>query len=86
VSGCAAFGSCPAGACSEDVQTAASVRAALAEHKEFLPGSIQVLAHARVVYLYGIAETDLERFHAESIAKSTVGVTRVVDFIGISNR
>src|SRR5258708_40354281 len=70
-SGCAAFRPCAAAACADDAQTAASVRAALAGHKEFLPGSIQVLAHAKVVYLYGIAETDLERFHAEAIARST---------------
>jgi hypothetical protein len=86
LTGCSALGHCASAACAEDTTTAAAVAVALSADKEILPGSIHVLVHARVAYLYGIADTDVERFHAESIAKSTTGVSRVVDFIGISNR
>jgi osmotically-inducible protein OsmY len=86
ISGCAATPTCAVQLCVDDSQIRTNVEAALSQDKEFLPGSVYVRTHNRVVYLYGIAETDFECRNAEAIARATPGVSRVVDLIGVVNR
>jgi len=49
------------------------------------PNLIDVQTLDRVVYLYGLVDTDLERQLAESVARTAPGVVRVVDSIGLNN-
>ncbi len=86
VSGCASYASCRSAACADDSRLGADVYTALSNDKEILPGSIVARVHDRVVYLYGLAETDTERQNAESIARAVPGIARVVSFVSINNR
>ena len=84
--GCAPFEAlhkCGAG-CPGDTQLSAAVRARLDEHVELLaPNHVYVSTLDRVVYLTGEVATDLQRETAESVARHTPGVPRVVDMISL---
>jgi osmotically-inducible protein OsmY len=45
---------------------------------------ITVQTLRRVVYLYGVVDTSLERELAETVALDTQGVSKVVNSIGLS--
>jgi osmotically-inducible protein OsmY len=85
-SGCAALETlhkCGAG-CPGDAQISSAVRARLEQHAELLaPNRIYVSTLDRVVYLSGQVATDLQRDIAESVARETPGVPRVVDLISL---
>jgi osmotically-inducible protein OsmY len=72
------------GGCPGDAQLSAAVRARLDEHVELLaPNHVYVSTLDRVVYLTGEVATDLQRETAESVARHTAGVPRVVDMISL---
>ena len=74
---------CGAG-CPGDAQVTAAVRARLDEHTELLaPNRVYVSTLDGVVYLSGEVATDLQRLDAETIARATPGVPRVVDLISV---
>ncbi|HWZ63795.1 MAG TPA: BON domain-containing protein [Steroidobacteraceae bacterium] len=85
-SGCAAYQTwrkCGSG-CPGDAGLAAQVRARLGEHTELLaPNEVEVRVLDGVVYLSGLVATDLQRETAETVARSTPGVFRIVDLIGL---
>jgi len=85
-SGCATYSACTAPACADDARLERDVVAALDQDKAFLPGSVYARTKDKVVYLYGVADTDYERRRAEGLAGAVAGVVRVVDFIGMRNR
>src|SRR3974390_2051568 len=88
LSGCAAYDAwrkCGAG-CPGDAQLAADVRVRLNEHTELLaPNRVYVSAIDGGGYLGGQVFTDLQRDTAESVARGTPGVPRVVSLIGVEN-
>ena len=60
------------------------MQARLARHTELLaPNRVYVRTLDGTVYLDGEVVTDVERDTAESIARGTPGVRRVVDLIGL---
>ena len=81
-----AHGKCESGGCSADAKITTSVQALLDRHPELgPPNSIEVRTRAGVVYLYGQVSSGLELETAESLAKETPGVARVVDSIFVSH-
>jgi osmotically-inducible protein OsmY len=84
--GCAAvetWNKCGAG-CPGDAEMSAQVRARLGEYPELLaPNRVYVSTLDRVVYLSGEVATDLQRETAETVARTTPGVPRVVDMISL---
>ena len=86
VGGCATvetWRKCGAG-CPGDAEITAAVRARLDQHTELLaPNRVYVKTLDGVVYLSGEVVTDVEQATAETIARETPGVTRVVDLISL---
>jgi osmotically-inducible protein OsmY len=83
--GCAAYKKCGLEGCGGDAGITAAVRARLSEHPALEPPNLlTVQTINRVVYLYGVVDTALQRDLAESVALGTPGVARVVNSIGIS--
>jgi osmotically-inducible protein OsmY len=83
--GCAAFVKCGFDGCPGDANITADVRARFAQHPALEPPNLlRVQTLNRVVYLYGLVDTDLERELAESVAHEAPGVANVVNSIGIS--
>ncbi|HEV2230134.1 MAG TPA: BON domain-containing protein [Steroidobacteraceae bacterium] len=86
MTGCAAIDTwrkCGAG-CPGDAGITAAVQARLAQHTELLaPNRVYAKTLDGTVYLDGEVVTDVERDTAESIARETPGVRRVVDLIGL---
>jgi osmotically-inducible protein OsmY len=84
--GCAAIDTwhkCGAG-CPGDAEMSAQVRARLDQYPELLaPNHVYVSTLDRVVYLTGEVATDLQRETAESVARETPGVPRVVNLISL---
>jgi hypothetical protein len=84
--GCAVietWNKCSAG-CPGDAEVSAQVRARLAEYPELLaPNRVYVSTLDRVVYLSGEVATGLQRDTAETVARETPGVPRVVDMISL---
>jgi osmotically-inducible protein OsmY len=90
MSGCAFYGAisdkCGLRGCAGDASITASVAEQM-EHYPVLqaPNSVRVQTLNRVVYLYGLVDTDLERQLAESVATEAAGGAHVVDSIAVSN-
>ena len=81
-----ARGTCESSGCSGDATITTKVQTLLDRHPDLgAPSSITVQTRAGVVYLYGEVSTGLERASAESLAKETPGVARVVDSIFVSH-
>jgi osmotically-inducible protein OsmY len=81
---CAVYRKCGLPGCPGDAQITAAVEARLHEHPAVEPPNlIRVQTLDSVVYLYGEVDTELERYIAESAARETPGVARVVDSITI---
>jgi osmotically-inducible protein OsmY len=82
---CAAYQKCGTGGCPGDAEITAAVQAAYMQHAELqAPNVINVQTIDRVVYLYGLVATDLQRQTAESVAKQVPNVAKVVNSIGTS--
>jgi hypothetical protein len=83
--GCAALDRCGFGGCPGDAKINADVRVLFGQHPALEPPNLlRVQTLDRVVYLYGLVDTDLERQLAESVAREAPGVANVVNSIGIS--
>jgi osmotically-inducible protein OsmY len=87
LSGCAeyhAYEKCGSGSCSGDANITANVKPSFAQHGELQgPDQLYVNTVDHVVYLGGTVETGLHRATADSLARETPGVTRVVDNISV---
>ena len=85
LAGCATDRTCNSAACMTNEKTTAAVQSAFAKHPDLgAPGAIRVETTDHVVYLYGEVDSGLERESAGSVASQVMGVTRVVNSIGIS--
>ena len=85
ITGCAAYRKCGFSGCPEDAILAAEVQQRFSQHAVLQPPNLlTVQSHDHVVYLYGLVDTQLERDIAESVARETPGVAKVVNSIGIS--
>jgi osmotically-inducible protein OsmY len=85
LSGCAAYQKCGTRGCPGDAEITAAVQAAYMQHAELQPPNvINVQTINRVVYLYGLVATDLQRQTAESVAQQVPNVAKVVNSIGTS--
>jgi osmotically-inducible protein OsmY len=83
--GCAAFDRCGFHGCPGDAKITSDVRVLFGQHPALEPPNLlRVQTVDRVVYLYGLVDTDLERQLAESVAHEAPGVAHVVNSIGIS--
>jgi osmotically-inducible protein OsmY len=85
MSGCAALHQCAGPAeCNANERLTRAVRTQLAQYPELLPPN-QVFVETRngVVYLTGQVATDLQRVTAESAARQTAGVHKVIDNIAL---
>jgi osmotically-inducible protein OsmY len=82
LSGCATYKKCGPEGCPGDAKITANVQDRLAQHPEI--GSVEVQTLNGVVYLNGVVGEGLQREIAESTARNTPGVTKVVDNIGVS--
>jgi osmotically-inducible protein OsmY len=83
--GCAAYQKCGFGGCPGDATLAADVQTAFEAHAELEPPNlIKVQSIDRVVYLYGLVDTDFQRQMAEAVAHQTPGVTKVINSIGLA--
>ncbi|HZP66569.1 MAG TPA: BON domain-containing protein [Rudaea sp.] len=63
----------------------AQVRDAIFHRAELAGDDISVQTHDGVVYLHGLVDTNVERDLAESIARNTAGVRRIVDSLELRN-
>lgn len=70
--------------CAGDAQITAEVRTRFGQYPSLqAPNAIRVQTLDRVVYLYGLVDSDTERLLADSLAREAPGVRRVVDAIGL---
>lgn len=83
LAGCATYRKCGFSGCAGDAQITARVEALLRENKAIEEWGIQVQTLDRVVYLYGLVDTNLERNIIESTVLEVPGVASVVDSIAI---
>jgi len=73
---------CESDSCRDDAKIMTNVQALLDSHKELGPAkSIRVQSFDHVVYLYGLVDTGLDKWTAESVAARAPGVARVVNSI-----
>jgi len=85
LNGCAVYAKCGFGGCPGDAKTTADVEASFAQHPAIMPPNwINIRSLDGVVYLSGLVDTDLQRQLAESVARATPGVKRVVNSIGLA--
>jgi osmotically-inducible protein OsmY len=88
LSGCslpAVYAKCGLSGCAGDAQITANIRATLYKRADIFDGDITVQTLDRIVYLYGIVDTDPERIEVIAIARGVPGVADVVDSISIRN-
>jgi len=88
--GCAIYDAihnkCGIHGCPGDLSITAKIEAQLEQYPALeAPNSVRVQTLDRVVYLYGLVDTDLERQLAQSVATEAAGGARVVDSIAVSN-
>ena len=83
---CATYRKCGWQGCPGDAMISAQVEARLQSYPALQsPNSVRVQTLNRVVYLYGLVDTDLERDMAESVAIDAAGGARIVDSIVVNN-
>jgi len=84
LAGCATYRQCGLGGCSGDTGITSQVQSRLTLYPALQPPNlITVQTLGRVVYLYGVVDTSLERELAGTVALRTEGVSKVVNSIGI---
>ena len=85
IGGCATYEKCGPEDCTRDTKITADVRAAFDQHPELEdPDSIGVHTQNNVVFLDGFVINDFDRATAESVARDTPDVTRVVSGIVVT--
>src|ERR1700691_3567879 len=83
--GGATYRKCACGGAPEDADITSCVTALFAQHPALqAPNLLQVQTLDHVVYLHGLVDTGYERLMAESVALQAPGVSKVVNFIGLS--
>jgi osmotically-inducible protein OsmY len=83
---CAQITTCGSDSCAGDRAITAAVELRLDRHPELeIPDAIDVQTKNHVVYLYGLVDTTLESSVAESLARDTPGVDKVVSLIALNN-
>jgi hypothetical protein len=86
LSGCAVFQKCQSDACADDAKITADVQTRFQGHPELqAPNRVRVQTVNHVVYLTGRVSEGLQRDEAESLARETQGVTKVVNSIAVSH-
>jgi len=83
LSACATYRKCGLTGCEGDARITASVETRLRENRAIEEWGIRVQTLDRVVYLYGLVDTSLERSIIEATVLEVPGVARVVDSIAI---
>ena len=85
--GCATYGKCTSGDCSDDAKMTANIRTQLNQHAELeAPNLIGVQTLNHVVYLSGEVSSGEQRAMAESVSYAAApGVTRVVNSISVTH-
>jgi osmotically-inducible protein OsmY len=84
--GCASYSRCGSGGCTGDTKITQDVQARLDSMSDFgPPGAIRVATKDHVVYLNGTVDAGLAKHLAESVAKQTPGVARVVNSIAVDH-
>jgi osmotically-inducible protein OsmY len=84
--GCAAYSTCGSGGCIDDATITRDVQARLDSMSDFgPPGAIRVATENHVVFLNGTVDAGLAKHLAESVAKQTPGVARVVNSIAVDH-
>lgn len=87
ISGCAVYEKCGVRGCPGDAEITAQVESLFKQHPDLEPPNmLTVRTLDRVVYLYGLVETDPQRQLAGDVASQAVGGTQVVNSIGVINR
>ena len=86
LAGCAAYRHCGLGGCPGDAAITADVRALFKREPAFgPPAALDVQTADRVVYLYGLVDTEMERRLAGSVALEAAGAARVVNLLGVNS-
>jgi hypothetical protein len=83
--GCVDQAVCESPACQDDAAITAEVRSLLKAHPALNPTSLDVQTRRHVVYLYGLADTEMERRSAEDVARGAKGAVQVVNLMGVNN-
>ena len=85
LSACATSGECTTPACVSDTKLSAAVQAQLSQYRELAPPNhVYVNSKNGIVYLTGQVATDVQRQTAESAARATPGVSKVVNSIALT--
>lgn len=69
----------------KDDALAKQLQSTLFERRDLPMEGVTVQVIDTVVYLYGIVDTELQRSLIEDVARSTSGITNVVNSIGVRN-
>lgn len=86
LAGCSANKTCESGACVGDTNITAAVEARFDQYPELQPpDDIDVQTVNHIVYLYGLVDTALDSSMAETVARKTPGVAKVVNLIALNN-
>ena len=81
----AVYEKCGFRGCPGDVNITAEVQGLLAQHPALGPPNVlRVQTLDRVVYLYGLVSSELQRDLAESVARQAAGGVRVVNSIALT--
>jgi osmotically-inducible protein OsmY len=72
--------------CSADEQLSVQVQRSINAHPALQTDLLRVQVSDHIVYLNGIADTWLEYYEAEEVARAVPGVLRVVNKIAVNNR
>jgi osmotically-inducible protein OsmY len=84
--GCASYNTCGSAGCMGDSKITQDLQARLDGMSDFgPPGAIRVATKDHVVYLNGTVDAGLAKHLAESVAKQTPGVARVVNSIAVDH-
>jgi osmotically-inducible protein OsmY len=87
LSGCATYGKCESDRCQGDAKITSEVQALFRENPPLEPPNLlSVHTTNRIVYLYGLVATDLQRDMAESVALQAPDIAMVVNGIAVTER
>jgi len=83
IGGCATYQRCGFAGCPGDASITAAIESDLHANKAIQDWNIHVQTFDRIVYLYGIVDTNVERSFIVATANEAPGVRRVGDSIAI---
>jgi len=82
---CAAPGVCGRQNCDEDLKLSSLVKKQLDSHPALVTDLLSVQTTDRIVYLNGAADSWLEYYEAEEIARAVPGVLKVINKIEVKS-